>query len=328
MEPKAKARLDLFADNTQAIRREFPWRSTMLSRLAAFLCAAQGKAADPKAIRECHALIKEQTGLFSSFRGNAAMAVATLLSLSDDRTGLLGSALEVYRGMKEARFGACDHLVLAAFQIAANAPPPEYAERVERAKAFFDGMKRDHRFLTGQDDYLYAAMLGLSDIDVAAGVERLERLYQSLRPEFHSGTGVQALAQVLVLGGDESPERCVLTLREALRARGLKLDGVYTLSSLGVLALLAQDADAIAGQMAETSELLRTRKGFGPWSVSRQELLVFCAGLVALDSVDRAKEGILQATLSTSITNIVIAQQAAMAAAAAASASAAASSSS
>ncbi len=328
MEPKARTRLDLFAENAQAIRREFPWRDAMLSRLAAFLCAAQGKDAEPKAIRACHALIKEQTGLFSSFRGNSAMTVATLLSLGDDRAGLLGGALEVYRGMKEARFGASDYLVIAAFQIAANAPPAEYARRIERTKAFYDGMKRDHRLLTGQDDYIYAAMLGLSDIDVTAGVERIERLYQSLRPEFHSGAGTQALAQVLVLGGDGDSTQRVLTLRDALRSRGLKLDRAYTLSSLGVLALLAQDADALAEQIADTSELLRRKKGFGPWSVTGQERLLFCAGLVAMDSVDRAKDGILQATLSTSITNIVIAQQAAMAAAAAASASAAASSSS
>lgn len=55
-------------------------------------------------------------------------------------------------------------------------------------------MKNDHRFLTGQDDYIFSAMLGLSDIDVTQGVARMERFFQTLRPEFHTGGGVQALA--------------------------------------------------------------------------------------------------------------------------------------
>ncbi|MDQ0194225.1 DUF4003 family protein [Paenibacillus wynnii] len=156
----------------------------------------------------------------------------------------------------------------------------------------------------------------------------MEQLYAALKPEFLSGNSVQALTQVLILG-DEAPEATVrvLALRDAFRSRGIRLDKEYTLSSLGVLSLLPCDREAIVSDVSDTYEFLRTKKSFGNWSISKQELLLLSSALVAFKSVDDVKSGILTTTLSTSITNIVIAQQTAIAAAAAASAAAASSSS-
>ena len=320
-------RLELFADNAQTIKKEFIWQHAMIKRLAALLYTAQNKAIDIPAIQECYALIKINTGLFSTFRGNTAMTIATLLSLSENPDERFSDTLKAYEVMKQQRFGACDYLVIAAYQIAANASRDEYAEKIRRMRAFYDSMKDMHRFLTGQDDYIFSAMLALSDIDIRDGVRNMERCFEILRPEFHSGMGVQALTQVLVLGGsDTGIETRVLDLRNALKNRGLKLNHAYTLSSLGVLALLPLDTGDIADQIERTSELLRCKQGFGIWSVTKQELLLLSVGLVSLSTVDQVN--ILNTALSTSITNIIIAQQAAIiAASAAASASAAAASS-
>jgi hypothetical protein len=328
MDTNAQQTLDLFADNAQIIKKEFTWQYPMMKRLAALLYAAEGKEIKPYAIRECFDMIKRSTGLFSSFRGNSIMTVAALLSLCDDSSALFDKTLAVFQRMKHAGFHASDFLVVGAYQIAANAPEDQFDDKVGRAKAFYDGMKNDHWFLTGQDDYIFSVMLGLSDIEVTTGLRRMEMLYQTLRPEFHSGTGVQGLTHVLVLGEDTSGiQRRILALRDALRSRSLRLDRSYTLSSLGVLALLPIDAQSIAAQIEETMDLLRTKKGFGSWSVAKQEIMLLSAGLVTLSSVDQIKQGVLETMLATSITNIVIAQQTAIAAAAASSASASAASS-
>lgn len=167
-------------------------------------------------------------------------------------------------------------------------------------------------------------MLGLSDISIETGLTGMERLYASLKPEFLSGNAVQALTQVLVLGGD-NPDmvKRVLTLRDAFRARGIRLDREYTLPSLGVLSLLPADEESLARNTASSYDFLRGQQGFGIWSVTKQELLIFSSALVALDYTDETKSGILSAAVSTNITNIIIAQQTAIAAAAASSAAAA-----
>jgi hypothetical protein len=324
-----QSRLELFARNTQVIKKDFIWQNTLIKRLAALLYAAESKEMDCEAIHESHDLIKKHTGLFSAFRGNSVISIATMLSLSSDRNVQLSNTLEVYELLKKEHFRASDFLVVAAYQIAAHAKASDFEHIVRRAKAFYDGMKQEHWFLTGQDDYIFAAMLGLSDVELSAGLDRMEQLYDDLKPEFFSGIGLQSLAQVLVLSGKSAEaETRVLALRDTFRARGIRLDRTYTLSSLGVLSLLPADIEKIVREVDEAYEYLRTQKGFGAFTVSKQELLLLSAGLVAFDYVDHAKSGIVNTAISTSIVDIIIAQQAAIAAAAASSAAAAGASSS
>ena len=324
MNNTVQQKVALFAENTQLIKKEFALQDTLTKRLAALLYAQAGKTIDCEAIRQCHAIIKQGTGVFSVFRGDMALCVSALLSLSPNPQELFNEALKVYDLLKGVKLRASDFLAVAAYQIAAEADASEYERVVTRTRAFYDGMKAHHFFYTGQDDYIFAAMLGLTDLDTEAGVEQIERLFLRLKDEFWDKNSVQTLAQVLVLGGSESEvENRVLSLRDALRAQKIKLDKTYTLPVLGILALLPVDADTLVRDLNEAQAYLRTQKGFGSLSLTTQELLLFAASLLAGEYAQGAKDGIVTAALSTGITNIIIAQHAAMIAAISASSAAA-----
>jgi len=311
------------------MKKEFTWQNDLIKRLAALLYAQENKPVDCDSIRRCHDLIKQNTGVFSTFRGNMAICVSALLSLSPNPQFLLDETLKVYDLLKGAKLHASDYLTVAAFQIAAQTEPTNYVNTINRTRAFYDGMKERHFFHTGQDDYIFAAMLGLSDLDVAAGTKRIEQLYNRLKDEFWDKNSVQALSQVLVLGvSDDVSVGRVTAMRDALRAQNIKMDKSYTLPALGILALLPMEIETIVRDIGDTQQMLRTQKGFGLLSVTKQELLIYAAGVVAGEYAENAREGIVTAALSTSITNIIIAQQAAMIAAFSASAAAAAASSS
>lgn len=330
MNNKLKERLELYSDNVQKIKKDFIWKDTLSKRLAALLYAIEDKNADPSRIRDCHDMIKKNTGLFSSFRGNTAVSIATMLSLSENSSGLLTDTLTVYDMMKEAKFIRSDYLTLAAYRIASDTERSNYGQIVERAKSFYKGMKENHWFHTGKDDYIFSAMLGLSDRNVASGIQRMEILHEQLKSEFRNGNSIQALTQVLVLGGETNQTMTRLhTLREQMGEKKLRMDKEYTLSTLGVLSLLPVDTAVIANDISEAYEFLRTQKGFGALSVTKQELLLLSASIVASVYTDDVKDGVITTTVSTSITNIIIAQQMALVASTAAvSASAAAHSSS
>ncbi len=313
MEYAAQKKLELFAQNTQIIKKEFYWSNVMAKRLAALLYAQVDKTIDCEAIRQCLDLIKQNTGVFSKFRGNMTLCMASMLSLSPNPEKVFSETMKVYTMLKGVKFHASDFLAIAAYQIAAGTDAANYENVITRARGIYDGMKAHHFFYTGEDDYIFAAMLGLADLDVAMGVERIEQLYSQLKGEFWDKNSVQALAQVLVLGdSDDSISNRILGLRDALREQKIKLDKAYTLPILGILALLPVEIDTIVRDIGIVQDNLRVQKGFGSLSLSTQELLMFASSILACDYAESVTDGVLTATLSTNIANIIIAQQMAM----------------
>ena len=327
MKAEVQNKLNLFADNTQRMKKEFWWQDGMPVRLTALLFAQNGKTVDCDAIRQCRTMIKQSTGVFSAFRGNMALCVAALLALSPNPQERLDEMLKAYEWLKDEKFHGSDYLVFSAYQMAAQGNSLDYEKIANRARAFYDGMKARHFFVTGQDDYIFVTMLGMADLDAQVEVERIESYYSRLKGEFENANSIQALAQVLTLGSaDDSSIQRVVALRAALRAQKIKLDKRFTLPFLGVLALLPAEIDSIVRGICEAQAALRTKKGFGKLSVTAQELLLYAASFVAAEYVPEESGDVLLATLSTSLTNILIAQQTAMLAAMSATNAAAASS--
>ncbi len=103
--------------------------------------------------------------------------MATMLSLSSNPQEVFNETLKVYDLLKGVKFHASDYLVFAAYHVSAHSDAANYENVITRARGFYDGMKAQHFFLTGEDDYIFAAMLGLIDLEVSAGVERIEQLH-------------------------------------------------------------------------------------------------------------------------------------------------------
>ena len=137
------------------------------------------------------------------FKGSMSLCIAAMLSLreNDDPNQLLTDTMTVFDNMKALKFHASDYLTVAAYLIASNTDRQNYQRTVGRAREFYEGMKKQQWFYTGQDDYIYPAMLGLSDIDPVAGTQRIEQLYQRLKDSFGSGgNSLQALCHCTACG--------------------------------------------------------------------------------------------------------------------------------
>jgi len=243
-----------------------------------------------------------------------AVFISAMLSLDDGCEQRFEEVTEVYDMLKREGFWASDYLAVAAYLIVIDTDKHNYLNTVERAKQFYDGMKKNNWFHTGQDDYIFSVMLGLSDISVEAGTERVNELYKRLKSEFRraGGNSVQALAQMLTLGGksDEALEHLLL-LRQTLRDSKIKLDRVYTLPALGALSLLPVDGHVLVSDLLEAQEYLRGQKGFGVFSISTQELLLFSSAIISSVYAKDMNDKVIAST-SVSIVNIIIAQQIAM----------------
>jgi len=314
MKANLEQKLNLYLENVNRIKKTYRMQPGMIRHLSALMYTSEGKELDTEAIRRCHDLIKAETNVFSPFRGDMAVGVATLLSLQEAPRQLLQQALDVYLMMKkDAAFKASDYLAMAAYQIAANAEPDTYAAVIGRAGDFYDGMKKHHWMLTGKEDYIYNSMLALSDIPVQTGVERMEAIFEEFMNDVVLRGKIHALSQVLVLGKESAASvEKVRALREACHQKKWRLDQEYTYPLLGVLSMMPGTAEAIAEELAETCSFLRGQKGFkgfGALALSRQELTMVAASIVAYANADEMKTSATSTALSTSITSIIIAAQ-------------------
>jgi hypothetical protein len=302
--------LTLFSENVQAIAKDFAWNHIQTKRLAALLYALEDKAIDLEAIRKSHNLIKEKKGVFSIFRGNMSLFIAAMLSLDDGCNERLDDVSQVYDLLKAEKFRASDYLAVAAYLIVANTDKANYQRTVLRARLFYEGMKQNNRWRIGADDYIFAVMLSLSNIDDITGVSRVHELYELLRPEFKkaSANSVQSLAHVLVLGG--KPDEAIghlLLLRDSLQSRRIKLDRTATLPALGAISLLPMDANMLVEDLRQAQIFLRAQRGFGSFSISAQEFLLFSSTLIS--SVYAKEYDDLVNSPPFSIADIIVAHQ-------------------
>ena len=307
-------KLGLFMANAKTIKYEFTWNGDMPKRMAALLFTHETRFLKIEPIRALRGLVKKSGGEFSSLRGNLSLCFAAQLSLSLDPKQTLAEAIKIYDLLKSAGFRQTGFLAFAALEIAQKAKPANYAVAVERSRAFFDAIKECSVLLSGEDDAVFAAMLGLSDLDVADGTKRIESLYGQLKGEFRHMGDAKALAKVLVLGGsDHEMASRFLALRDALRAaQGINFEKTYAVAFLGVLALLPASVDTIDATVSDfiyDLVAIRDDEIFSNRSYKSQEAILITTAVMVADYLERAYTDILTVNSSRCV-NTKIAQQA------------------
>lgn len=326
MRDSIRYKCDLFADNYKVLSKNFKWGYSINNKLGALLYALENRAVDIDAITRCRKIIKENTGVFSQFKDLTNFTVSVMLSLHADPEAFFKGALMVYNDMKKEGFHSSHYLVTAATFIAQNADPNEYHQIIQNAKIQYDTMKEEHPWITSSDDYGFVAMLAQANMPVSQTSKEMENCYRILKGDFSNSNAVQALSEVLTFSTEESAAKCkrVYELYQALKRRKCKLGPGMELSFLGVMALLMADTETLTGEIAEVTEYLASKKGFGYWSSSARERVLFAAALVCNDYLSSSNKALIEMTINNHIIGLIIAQQmAAIAGASAASAAAA-----
>lgn len=329
MNTRIENKLDIFADYTIQLGKVMKWDYKLTHMLCAMLYTNENRILDSNCIIEMKGYIKKNTSFFSCFKGTTLPIIATMLSLSSNPESLFARTRILYDKMRQHKFHGSDYLTIAAMQVAKMKTDSEYDNIVIRMKEFYDGLHKMHPFLTSTDDYIYTAMLAMTDIDMDSAICRIVTIEERLKPTLGGGNDMQALALVLLLADQNDDKLCdrVLELYKYLKEKKYKLHYNGTMSTLGVLAMTSSDMNLIAEELVSGAEYLKEKKGFGIFSIGKIQRAMFSANFVALQYIGDMKNNLLEGTVSNNITNIIIAQQMATIAATMAATSAAASSS-
>ncbi|WP_346888575.1 DUF4003 family protein [Clostridium sp. UBA1056] len=311
MDIRVQSKLDTFADYTMQLGKVMKWDYKLSHMLCSMLYTNEERLLDVNRIREMKDYIKKNTSIFSNFKGSTLPIIATILSLDENPERLFEKTQILYEKMKQQGFHSSEYLTIAAIQVAKTKTEAEYDDVIKRMREFYDGLRKVHPFLTSKDDYIYVAMLGMTDIDVSSAIKRIVTIEGRLKPTLGGGNAMQALALVLLLADNDEEELCkkVLELYTYLKEKNYKLRYNGTMSTLGVLAMTSSSMQVIAEELVNGAEYLKEKKGFGIFSINKVQRAMFSANFVALQYVGDMKNNLLEGTVSTNITNIIIAQQ-------------------
>jgi hypothetical protein len=310
-----KPALQLFLDNTKTIKESFRWNNVLGIFLASTLLVSSDKKADSESLFAARDLLKKHAGVFSNLRGNSSLPLYTLFSINENPEAAVQNTIQVQELLKAEKFWRNDYLAFAAAQIALYTPPDQYAAVISRTREFYEAMKKKHPIITSADDYIFAVLLAMSDVDVQMADEKIEEYMELLKPHFPGiPNNRQMLAQILVLctSQTDSVWTCeqvidrIAALREILKVK--KINPSYEISSiLGVLAVLPGEVKDIADQVEGCYHDIKNEAGV-KWQGKQIKLLV-SASLVTLGAISEMVKTSSSAALANIIINLIIAQQ-------------------
>lgn len=312
MRETLKTRCDLFFSNRTEVKEAFKWENDSLISVCASVLMNSDKKTESEKLKNCKDMLKQQTSVFSDFRGNVEMSVVCMMAIADNPAEKLEKSLKYYSTLKE-KFTGSEYLVLAAAILADTVVPEQIDAVVARAKCLYKMMKEDHPFLTSSEDSVSAAMMAVSDKqDDKALMAEVECAYKILKGTFSSGNDVQAVAFVLALADGTVEAKCqkLVTLYEHLKASGAKYGKYYELTTLAALSLLPVSVDVMVSDILAVDEYLAQHKPYrGIFGLDKKTRLMHAAMIV---SSDYSKNEDTNIAAMTSTLAMIAAQQAAL----------------
>ncbi len=316
MKPSLNAICESFIASRDTIKNDFMWDNNYIIHVCAASLASKGIAADSEKMAECKKLVNEKTGIFSNFRGNVKLPVITYLATSENPVEKLDKAKQIYDVMKNYFFGS-EYLAYVSILLTDMIDIEKVDKIAERSMVIYDLMRKEHPFLTGSEDSIFAALLAFSEKSDEQLIEEMERVYAYFKKKF-AGNAVQSVSHVLSLTDGDADAKCkrVEFLWDSLKNAGRKYSKYYEVAALAAFALNEFDLSEAVDDILEADKFLEQQKGYGVLSIDKGTRLMHAVMLV---SADYAGNTVSDTTAVATTLAMVAAQQAAMCAVIAAS---------
>lgn len=253
--------------------------------------------------------LKSKSGWLSPLRGNLLPMMAAFLDKPrvdiEEETNQLFEKQRVLRGVG---FRNTIHSYLAALLMTDDTELYDY--EAGQAKKLYDEMKKQHYFLTSDDDYAYAVLLGKRNANPVLHAKSMRTYYDALRAEgFRSGNELQWMSQVMTyldIAFDENlVSQAVHVLdyfKRETKVRAVHYPMIGFLSAFGVG----------ENELLKIVELTRSLEESQPFKWKREMALSIAIGYIMQELTDSVQE--TGVSLVASVELILQAQQAVMAA--------------
>ena len=308
-----------FIHNIDAVRSVYKMESPLIVHVCAADLAAKGIRADAEKLKECKKLIEKNTGFFSNFRGNVQLPLTAVLAAADDPTEKLQQTKDNYELLKQQLWSS-QYLALLAAVMTDMTDTDGVRDKAERGKHIFDLMKKEHPFLTGSEDSVFAVLLAFSEKADEQLIEETEKVYDYFKKKF-GGNAVQMVSHVLSLTEGSWEDKCrrMELLWDSLKNADRKYSKYYELSALAALTITDGDVNVMVDDILEADRFLEKQDSYsGIFGIDKKTRLMHAVMLISSEYSKNSNAGVASVTGTLAM---VAAQQAAMCAVIAASCS-------
>lgn len=276
-------KIDLLVFNDEELRKSCGiFTNSSFRKCAALSLTLRGIRANSNRITESIKIIKENTIVFSNFRGNNLLNVAVTISLTNNMTTSFREINAIYERLKK-NFFSNEYLVLAAQIIFNSRDNIDIYKAIDKTKYVYDSMKKNHWFLTGHEDISAAAMIAITSENLDKTLEEIEEQYKILK-EYHifGGNKLQNLSHILVLFNGDVSEKAkkVSAFTKELSKYNIRLNS-YAYPLIGVSAFITGTPKQFAEEVKDTIKIMKEKYGFGTFSMSSNIRNMFAIGIVA-----------------------------------------------
>ena len=320
---------DLFIANRDVVRDTFSMASNYLVPVSANMLTGKGITADAERLKACRKIIKENTGVFSSFRGNAELAMIIELAASEDPAQKFDRILKIYDTLKRDFYGSA-YLTIVASVMADMMPTGDVTYYVTRGRNLYNRMKKEHPFLTSAEDSIFAVLMAFSEKNDDMLIDEMEKCYNRLRKSLGSEkNATQSLSHVLALVEGDWNAKCakVENIFFGLQNAGRKYSRYYEVAVLGSAGIMEEEWTLLKDEILEVDAFLEGQKGYGGLlGLDKKTRLMNAAMIVVSERSDSVSRQNSSAAVLAGTLSMIAAQQAALVAIIAASSASAAAS--
>ena len=295
----------------EALRKKYKWRADngALMMIASQYVGSKQSFNFQQYI-ELVEFIKQESSAFSYIQSTLRFSLAGLLiNQADNPQEAYKEVQSCYDQLIAAGFQRSPHSYIAAYALYLNIGEHESTdEHVKRAKEMYDGMKKQHFFLTSHEDYPLSVLLSESGADSRELLDDMAYYYDELHLVLWKGNNRQFLSQILTYGKRENRQFLIqntVTWVDDLKVNGFKLRGLH-LPIVGVLSLIGTPSLLLSKIKTVYEELI---------SISRFKWYKDHCFMIAVKLViqkEMEEDRLLDVGLSTTAESILQAQQAAM----------------
>lgn len=305
MKQELLEKCQLFVENKNKLDKDFTWDSAIIMPVCAMIYAQNNQKVDTQKMKDCRKLLKGKVSAFSGLRSYGELVLLSKMALADNPSDYLDKTLQVYDMLKKYKMSGSAFAALVSMLLVEHVEVLRWEQVLASAQRIYTQMKKNHPFLTGEEDMSFAVLMAMSELPEEWLLKEMEACYEMLKKKFGATDGLQTLSHVLAMDREETAKKCdtILELDAAFKEKKKRFDN-NGIVMYGSMYMMGVEKEEWLANIIEVDDYLKQQKGFGVFGVDSHQRLMYATMLV-MNQYEQDDSNVQMSMLNNAIATII-----------------------